>query len=169
MRKTLAQIERILKTDIKWAITEGPGFDGMSGACLEFNTELPVVGGVKRIPIRFKDGPSCGGVCAIGAFCAHRQPKIVKLDSHDENVSSAAVALGKDPRWVSSLYQAVSDFDEGRYESLTEAIRHNPSNRSAKAMAQRLVRYAHRVETNWDKKQEAIQASAATPQTSAAS
>lgn len=147
-KKTLKQIERILKSDIKWAIEKGPGWDSNRGACLE--------GGVFKRRIRnewqltqFVEKPC--GVCAIGAFCVRRQPKIeagpVELK---DDVQAASRVFGKPYAWVNDLYQAVADVNSVSQDRIAGFIKREVAiggrSRSALKMANSLCRYAEKVQ-----------------------
>lgn len=135
MRKTLAQIERALRDDIRWTIMEGPGWDPHLG-CPSKTVDGNIVG--------FRT--DCHGVCALGAFCARRQPKVPE-SIHASNIAAAAAFFGKDEDWFSILYDAVSVVASTPEEAVSDLLKsRRGSRRSAYVMADRLVRYARGVE-----------------------
>jgi hypothetical protein len=88
----LKKIERILKSDIKWAAEHNIKFDGNQGPSLRGETW-----GVKK---------QCG-TCAIGAYCVRRQPIL------DDGIIPYAPAIfarevGVPDAWAADLYIAVA-------------------------------------------------------------
>lgn len=157
-RKTLEQIERILKSDIKWAITKGPGFDGAHGADVRDGKFVPQVLRVSDETTHIVTNQTCG-VCAIGAFCVRRNPNPEKVQNDD--VKAAAKFFGRPSVWVDTLYLAVADLSEKGIdvkEYIRSAIEDQGDPASAVEMSARLVKYARVVKKNWDKKQESAHA-----------
>ena len=90
---TNEQIEALLRDEIEWVVTEGPGWDPLSGA-VHHHCEW----------ISLSQG-SCG-TCAIGALVIHQQPE----DKYNgDDVGSAAELLGRSHAWAHTLYLSVAD------------------------------------------------------------
>jgi hypothetical protein len=131
----LARVEAILREDIHWAITKGPGWDPSHGAQARFGVWAPMHDTF--------DAPASGvcGVCAIGAFVCHRQPPI--QDSRND-VHSAAVALKVDEDWLSRLYYAVADAVHEDYE-----LDEDDEREQVVSLAARLNAYADEVKAQY--------------------
>lgn len=90
--KKLQRIERVLRSDIRWLVNKGPGWDPTSG--LEIvNDKWSPVGGV------------CG-TCALGAHVLRHCT--LKTSEAGEVPTVVARALRVDPMWAETVFQAVT-------------------------------------------------------------
>lgn len=141
-KKTLVQIERILKADIGWAITKGTGWDPGRGAAWTGIGFAPHQGYGGRNDDNTTKLIPCG-VCAIGAFCVKRQPE------GNDDVEAAAMALGKSREWINALYFGVCDFSADMTPKQVRLVIRSGvavgKPRSAIVMAYNLVKYAEKV------------------------
>ena len=96
--QTIRRIEKILKTDIKWAVEKGLGFNPEMGA--QFGLE-----GVWEPAAKKR---RCG-VCPIGAHVIRMQPKVRRDGVHYQtDVDVAAKTFRLDFDWMYHLYTAVA-------------------------------------------------------------
>lgn len=114
-KEKIKKIEKLLRADIRWAIKHGPGWDPYHGAIWSSKKWGPV---------------SCNGLCAIGAYVAHRQPK---RRPKDDDVSAFARIQEVDYLWAENLYLAVADDQD---ENCCD---------SSKELASRLRAYAQEI------------------------
>lgn len=107
--RTIKRIKKTLMADIYWAVKYGPGFEAESGAKLDGKTWGPHDKWISQ-----NEKKTCG-VCAIGALCLRRKPKVCTGRGLNgdwgepfKDAISAAKVLKTGAQWTQVLYLEVA-------------------------------------------------------------